>query len=145
VLVGQPAKNQAVTNVDRPDGLLPSWDAADPTTDEPHTGSYAVDASEVPSWTTQWRTQLKKPHLRPDPDARWNGKGDAWYGYWLHGVVRLDEVGVEAPSPCLVERIELTAANADVRVAGIELLTRMVADHERADELAGRPHRPAAT
>jgi hypothetical protein len=46
------------------------------------------------------------------------------------------------PVPCLTERIELTTATADIRPAGIELLTRMVADHKRADDDAGRPDRP---
>lgn len=112
--------------------------------DDPHTGSYAVDASECESWSVQHRKQPRRPELYPDPDARWNGKGKhkrgSWFGYWLHGVVRLDEVGGEK-TPCFVERIALTAANADVRTAGLGLLTAMVADHERADEAAGRPHR----
>ena len=109
--------------------------------DEGHTGSYATDSSEVPSWAHQFHRQPKRPAMTSDPDARWNGKGTGWYGYWLHGVVRIGEVG--GPDvPCLVERIELTAANADPRVAGLDLITRMVADHERADTAAGRPHRP---
>jgi hypothetical protein len=45
-------------------------------------------------------------------------------------------------TPCLVERIELTAANADIRTAGLDVLTRMVADHERGDDAAGRPPAP---
>jgi hypothetical protein len=66
----------------------------------------------------RYRTQPKRPHLHPDPDARHNGKGNGWFGYWLHGVVRVPEVG--SPSqPCLVERIELTSANADIRDAGV--------------------------
>jgi hypothetical protein len=109
--------------------------------DEVHTGSYAIDSSEVASWTAPYRSQPKAPHLHPDPDARWNGKGDGWLGYWLHGVVRVGEVGGE-PVACLTERIELTAANADIRPAGLELLTRMVADHKTADEAAGRTERP---
>jgi hypothetical protein len=109
--------------------------------DEPHTGSYAVDSSEVESWSMRYRTQPKRPHLYPDPDARHNGKGSGWYGYWLHGVVRIPEVGAPA-QPCLVERISLTAANADVRVAALELIERMTADHELADAAAGREDRP---
>lgn len=89
----------------------------------------------------KYRTQPRLPHLYPDPDARRNGKGDGWYGYWLHGVVRIPEVG--APSvPCLVERISLPAANADVRVAALDLLERMTADHELLDAAAGREDRP---
>ncbi|MGY1825803.1 MULTISPECIES: hypothetical protein [unclassified Blastococcus] len=106
-----------------------------------HTGSYAVDASEVASWAHQFHKQPRRPEMISDPDARWNGKGSGWFGYWLHGVVRVGEVG-GPDTPCLTERLELTAANADSRVAGLELLTRMVADHERADEAAGREHRP---
>ncbi|SCX38881.1 hypothetical protein SAMN03159343_0529 [Klenkia marina] len=107
---------------------------------DPHTGSYAVDGSALPSWSHQFHKQPRRPEMLSDPDARWNGKGAGWFGYWLHGVVRVGEV--DGPdTPCLVERIELTAANADSRDAGLELLTRMVADHERADEAAGRPHR----
>jgi hypothetical protein len=112
-----------------------------------HTGSYAVDSSEVRTWARQNRRQPKAPWLYPDPDASWNGKrthgSTGWYGYWLHGVVRIPEAGTGAAGvPCLVERIDLTPANADVRVAGLELLTRMVADHETADAAAGRPDRP---
>jgi len=55
--------------------------------------------------------------------------------------VRVPEVGAPA-QPCLVERIELTSANADIRDAGVELLERMVADHELADTAAGRDDRP---
>ncbi len=109
--------------------------------EQPHTGSYAVDASEVPSWAHQFHKQPRRPELISDPDARWNGKGTGWFGYWLHGVVRVGEVG-GPPTPCLVERIELTAANADARVVALDQLTRMVADHERADAAAGRPDRP---
>lgn len=109
--------------------------------DDPHTGSYAVDASEVSSWATPYRKQPRRPHLLPDPDARHNGKGKGWFGFWLHGVVRIGEVGQQS-GPCLVERIELTAANADERDAALEVLRRMVADHELADLDAGRPDRP---
>ncbi|MGY1884841.1 hypothetical protein ACI799_06010 [Blastococcus sp. SYSU DS0753] len=109
--------------------------------DEPHTGSYAIDSSEVASWAHQFHRQPKLPAHISDPDARWNAKGSGWFGYWLHGVVRVGEVG-GPDTPCLVERIELTAANADIRVAGLDVLTRMVADHERADTAADRPHRP---
>lgn len=114
-----------------------------------HTGSYAVDGSEVRTWARQNRRQPKHPWLHPDPDAAWNGKKtwgrqgrtNGWFGYQLHGVVRVGEVG--APDvPCLAERIELTPANADARDAGRVLLTRMVADHEAADDAAGLPHRP---
>jgi hypothetical protein len=84
----------------------------------------------------------RRPTCRdPDPDARWNGKSDGWFGYWLHGVVRLGEVG-GPDTLCFVERLELTAANADVRVAGLELVERMVADHDLADQQAGRDPRP---
>jgi hypothetical protein len=109
--------------------------------DDPHTGSYAVDASEVSSWATPYRKEPRRPHLLPDPDARHNGKGKGWFGYWLHGVVRIGEVG-QPSGPCLVERIELTAANADERDAALEVLRRMVADHELADAGAGRDDRP---
>lgn len=115
-----------------------------------HTGSYALDSSEVRTWARQNRRQPKAAWLYPDPDASWNGKkthgSNGWYGYWLHGLVRVPEAhgnGSTAGSdtPCLVERIELTPANADVRHAGIDMLTRMVADHEAADSAAGRPDR----
>src|SRR4051812_32221566 len=72
--------------------------------DGQHTGSYAIDSSEVPSWSHQFHRQPRRPELISDPDARWNGKGQGWFGYWLHGVVRVGEVGAD-PIPCLVERI----------------------------------------
>jgi hypothetical protein len=109
--------------------------------EEEHTGSYAIDSSEVASWAHQFHKQPKLPAHISDPDARWNAKGKGWFGYWLHGVVRVGEVS-GPDTPCLVERIELTPATADIRVAGLDLLTRMVADHERADTAADRPHRP---
>ena len=112
--------------------------------DTQHTGSYAIDGSEVHSWAHQYHRQPKAPALISDPDARWKGKGKGWSGYWLHGVVRAGEVG--GPDvPCLTERIELTAANFDSRTAGLRLLERMVASHEVADEQADRAHRPRRT
>ncbi|GEO28283.1 hypothetical protein TAE01_00930 [Terrabacter aerolatus] len=120
-----------------------------------HTGSYALDSSEVRTWARQNRKQPKAPWLYPDPDASWNGKkthgSNGWYGYWLHALVRVPEASRAATNastgngddvPCLVERIDLTAANADVREAGLGMLTRMVADHENADAAAGTPDRP---
>ena len=114
-----------------------------------HTGSYAIDGSAVSTWARQNRATPRRPWLHPDPDAAWNAKPSwgrhghtsGWFGYWLHGLVRVGEVG-GADTPCLVERIEVTPANADSRVAGVGLLTRMVADHEAADEADALPHRP---
>jgi hypothetical protein len=109
--------------------------------DAPHTGSYAIDCTEVESWAHQHRRQPRRPELYPDPDASWNGKGEGWFGYWLHGVVRVGEVG--GPDvPCFIERLELTAANADVRFAGLELVERMVSDNDLADTAAGHDLRP---
>jgi hypothetical protein len=112
-----------------------------------HTGSYALDSSEVRTWARQNRRQPKAPWLYPDPDASWNGKqthgSNGWYGYWLHGLVRIPETNSPASDiPCLVERIDLTPANADVRTAGVAMMTRMVADHEAVDITTGRPDRP---
>ncbi|MFI2753319.1 hypothetical protein ACGIF2_07785 [Cellulomonas sp. P22] len=117
--------------------------------DQQHTGSYAIDGSALSTWARQNRATPRRPWLHPDPDAAWNGKPSwgqhghttGWFGYWLHGLVRVGEVG-GADAPCLVERIELTPANADSRVAGVEVLTRMVADHEAADADAAVPDRP---
>ena len=114
-----------------------------------HTGSYAIDGSAVRTWARQRRAQPRCPWLHPDPDAAWNGKASwsrhghtsGWFGYWLHGLVRVGEVGGPDVA-CLVERIDLTPANADARAAGVDLLTRMVADHQGADTAAGRPERP---
>lgn len=114
-----------------------------------HSGSYALDGSELRTWARQNRAAPKRPWLHPDPDAAWNGKKawsqagrtNGWFGYWLHGLVRVPEVG--GPDvPCLVERIDITPANADARVTGLGMLTRMVADHEASDAAAGRADRP---
>ena len=118
-------------------------------TDQQHTGSYAVDGSAVSTWARQNRATPRRPWLHPDPDAAWNGKPSwgrhghtsGWFGYWLHGLVRVGEVG-GPDTPCLVERIELTPANGDSRVAGVDVLTRMVADHEATDDAAGVAPRP---
>ena len=119
--------------------------------DVEHTGSYALDGSELRTWARQNRRAPKRPWLHPDPDAAWNGKKawsqagrtNGWFGYWLHGLVRVPETGADAADvPCLVERIDITPANADARVAGIGILTRMVADHEATDAAADRPDRP---
>jgi hypothetical protein len=116
-----------------------------------HTGSYALDGSELRTWARQNRAAPKRPWLHPDPDAAWNGKKswsqagrtNGWFGYWLHGLVRVPEAGSDAADvPCLVERIDITPANADARVAGLGMLTRMVADHEATDAAAGRANRP---
>jgi hypothetical protein len=49
-----------------------------------------------------------QPRPISNPDARWNGKISGWFGYWLRGIVRAGETdGPE--TPCLIERIELTA------------------------------------
>ena len=112
--------------------------------DDIHSGSYSLDSSELPSWAHQHHSNPRRPEMISDPDARWNGKGDGWFGYWLHGIVRVGEVGGPRV-PCLVERLSVTAANADVRVAALDQLERMVADHERADTAADRPHRPRRT
>ena len=118
-------------------------------TDQQHTGSYAIDGSALSTWARQNRATPRHPWLHPDPDAAWNassswgqhGHTTGWFGYWLHGLVRVGEVG-GTDAPCLVERIELTAANADSRVAGVDVLTRMVADHQAADAASGVPDRP---
>lgn len=84
------------------------------------------------------------PALISGPDARWNAKGKGWFAYWLHGIVRARETS--GPDiPCLVERFELTAANFDSRVAGLDLIHRMTADHEAADAAASRPNRVRRT
>lgn len=116
---------------------------------DPHTGSFAIDGSSLSTWARQNRATPRRPWLHPDPDAAWNAKPSwgrhghttGWFGYWLHGLVRVGEAG-GPDTPCLVERIELTPANTDSRVAGVDMLTRMVADHQVADEAAGLAARP---
>jgi hypothetical protein len=117
--------------------------------DVTHTGSYGVDGSQVRTWARQNRRQPKAPWLYPDPDAAWNakkswgqqGRTNGWYGYELHGVVRLGEVG-GGDTPCLTERIELTPASADPREVALGVFTRMVADHETLDTNNGVSPRP---
>jgi hypothetical protein len=112
-----------------------------------HTGSYAIDSTPLASWADKYRAKRSRAHwLHPDPDARRRKKptraGDSgWLGYAAHAIVRVPEVGGQ-PVPCLNERLSVTAADVDDAVAGLDLVKRMCADHERLDALAGRPNRP---
>jgi hypothetical protein len=45
--------------------------------DTEHTGSYATDSSEVPSWAHQFHRQPKRPAMTSDPDARWMARAPA--------------------------------------------------------------------
>lgn len=115
-----------------------------------NTGSYAIDASSVPSWARQNATWQQRG-LATDPDARWRAhdstkvphgnktstKADfsskAWYGYWLHALVRVPEMTVSkkgevtfSHTPSFIEAMDLTGADTDMAVDGARLVDRMV-------------------
>jgi hypothetical protein len=111
-----------------------------------HTGSYAIDSSPLPTWAHKYRKTPRAPWLHPDPDATRRAKPTrtdslGWLGYAIHSIVRVAEVGGE-DVPCVTERVDLTPADVTDAEAGVALVQRMCADHERLDEAAGRAHRP---
>lgn len=123
--------------------VLDSILAASIPEDAAPSGSYAVDASGVPSWARQTAKWSHKP-TATDPDAAWRshmststayGKeegqtptfgGKAWYGYNLVAYVRVQNMGDPAhETGAYIERIDLTAANESEAQAAADLLCRM--------------------
>lgn len=126
------------------------------TLDDPrnptHTGSYAQDATLLPSWCLQKSKRSRRalsPQLRTDPDATWRvikGRG-AVLGYAVHTLVRIPEAAPpnQAPAidiPALIEAFDITGAGTYNTDAGIDLLARTTLRHEDEDQRAGSEHRP---
>ena len=115
----------------------------------PTSGCYAIDATGISSWSRQNRSWTDKT-IATDPDAAWRAitsrkvaYGDknqvtqfadkAWYGYWLHAVVRVPAMLPAhrlTATPSFIERIDLTSAGSDMALDADHLVTRMTADHE---------------
>lgn len=107
----------------------------------------AIDATGVASWARQNKKWSNK-HTATDPDAAWRAHAStkvphgtktgkaafgskAWYGYWLHALVRIPEMTTRkngqismADTPAYIEAVSLSSAAADMAVEGAELLTR---------------------
>lgn len=117
-----------------------------------HTGSYAQDATLLPSWCLQKSKKSRRslsPQLRTDPDATWRvikGRGGI-LGYAVHTLVRIPEAAPpnQAPAidiPALIEAFDVTGAGTYNTDAGIDLLARTTLRHEHEDQSAGHDHRP---
>lgn len=132
-----------------------------------HGGSYAIDASNLPSWARQ-NKKWPDPQYSSDPDASWmttanrsvaharhkgKGKGGpkwsgkSWYGYQLNALVRVDEMDVRKngeistvkTSPNFIEAISVHTAKSDTVVDGLRLLSLM-----RHGQLRDDPDAPAS-
>lgn len=111
------------------------------------TTSLAIDATGVASWARQNKKWANK-NTATDPDAAWRAHAStkvpagtktgktsfaskAWYGYWLHALVRIPEMTtrkngqvVFTDTPLFIEAVSLTSAAADMAVEGADLLAR---------------------
>lgn len=83
-----------------------------------------------------------------DPDAAWGGKTpkhgnkpDWYYGYGLHAVARVYDLGGSAQDlPVLIEGIELTPANTDVVAPSLTILDRLLDAGREVTDLIGDRH-----
>lgn len=100
----------------------------------------AVDEAEAP--------RKKRPPL-VCPDARWgikttkDGKRNSYYGYALHTLVRVPNVGVEkkdAPEPLFVEVFRLTGASTDVVDVTVSMVDDVIARGGVPQDLLGDRH-----
>lgn len=129
--------------------------------DEVGSGSLAIDATGVPSWASQ-RKKHTNADTSTDPDAAWRVHDStrvpygntanrrrfgakAWYGYWMHSLVRIPEMRVRktgaiefSDTPLFIEALDITSAQADMAVAGAELLDRHTHRQQQA-AAQGRP------
>jgi hypothetical protein len=93
-----------------------------------HGGSYAVDGTG----TWSWARGKRRGQPTADPDARWgvkthkSGKNEAYYGYELHSLVRINTLGADpARTPCIAERIVIRPASSNVTTPVLDLLAGM--------------------
>lgn len=132
--------------------------AASIPADARNAGCYAIDATGVPSWSRQVKS-WKDKEIATDPDAAWrvhdstrvpNGGTEsigagarpkfgwkAWYGYWLHAVVRVPDMKVgkdgtisKGDVPSFIERIDVTSASTHMAEDAAVLVARMAASHD---------------
>lgn len=115
--------------------------------DQQASGSLAIDATGVPSWASQ-RRKHTNTDTSSDPDGAWRVHDStrvpygntanrrrfgakAWYGYWMHSLVRIPNMKVRktgdiefSDTPLFIEALDVTSAGADMAVAGADLLDR---------------------
>ena len=127
---------------------------------QPASGSLAIDASGVPSWASQ-RKRHTNADTSSDPDGAWRVHAStrvpygnaanrrrfgakAWYGYWMHSLVRIPTMTVRktgeiefSDTPLFIEALDVTSAGADMAAAGAELLDRHT---HRQHQLAADGH-----
>ena len=96
-----------------------------------HTGGYAVDGTGTWSWAKGKRRN--EPAF--DPDAAWgvkthkSGRTEAYFGYELHAVVRVNPIGADGgATPCLAERIAVVPASTNCTYPVLAALERMQDD-----------------
>ena len=112
-------------------GLLDRMLAATMPVDVGHGGSYAVDGTGTWSWARGKRRGVTSA----DPDARWgvkthkSGKTEAYFGYELHALVRINLVTEPGEStPCLAERIIVVPASSPPTTPVLAALGRLRAE-----------------
>lgn len=108
--------------------LLDQMLAATMPADLPHPGGYAVDGTGTWSWA---RGKRRGEHSA-DPDARWgvkthkSGRTEAYFGYELHALVRINPVTAPgAATPCLAERIIVVPASSPPTTPVLQALRRL--------------------
>jgi hypothetical protein len=131
----------------------------------PGNTNLAIDATGVASWARQNKKWANK-NTATDPDAAWRAHAStkvpagtktgktsfaskAWYGYWLHALVRIPEMTTRkngqitfTDTPAYIEAISLTSAAADMAVEGAALLTRhtLTGGHNPGDIVMDRAY-----
>jgi len=112
-------------------GLLDRMLAATMPVDVTHGGSYAIDGTGTWSWARGKRRGTPSADL----DARWgvkthkSGKTEAYFGYELHALVRINLVTQPGEStPCLAERIIVVPASSPPTTPVLAALGRLRAE-----------------
>ena len=98
------------------------------------------------------RRRVAGPRFHPVPHGnaanrrRFGAK--AWYGYWMHSLVRIPTMTVRktgaiefSDTPLFIEALDVTSAGADMAVAGADLLDRHT--HRQQQRAAGGFTTPA--
>jgi len=96
-----------------------------------HPGGYAVDGTG----TWSWAKGKRRSDPTFDPDAAWgvkthkSGRTEAYFGYELHAVVRVNPLGADGgATPCLAERITIVPASTNCTYPVLTTLERMQDD-----------------
>jgi hypothetical protein len=107
-----------------------------------HGGSYAVDGTG----TWSWARGKRRGEPTADPDAAWgrktskSGRDEAYFGYELHAVVRVNTLGQPRDLvPCVAERIVVVPASSNGTAPVLDALKRMQQEDLRVrDVIADR-------